>query len=64
MKIWKNDPVLGWYFIFLNPIFLICCNYCKEEIFFIDFIILIVIGLLLDLITHDDSKMEGEGFLL
>jgi hypothetical protein len=63
-KIWHNDEILGWYFIFLNPVFVLCSYFCGLSIFIIDFSILVMMSLLLDLITHDDSKMEGESFLI
>ena len=42
--IWHHDQSLGWYFIFLNPMFVVAANFCGLEIFVLDFMILIVLS--------------------
>jgi hypothetical protein len=43
-NIWHNDPILGWYFIFLNPLFVLCSYFSGLSIFVIDFSILIIVS--------------------
>lgn len=62
--IWHHDATLGWYFILLNPMFVLGAHFSGMEIFFIDFLILVVLSQLLHQITHDDNAMEGEAFLM
>lgn len=63
-SVWRHDPMLAWYFILINPIFVVASWFCGLGIFFLDFVILVCLSQLLHMITHDDGKMEGEGLLL
>lgn len=62
-SIWHHDDDLGWYFILVNPILVICYFMSGLGIFVIDVMILVMISQLTNKITHDDGKMEGESLL-
>lgn len=62
--VWHHDTTLAMYFIMLNPIFVVASYYSGLGIFAIDLAILIMLSQLMHMITHDDTRIEGEGLLL
>lgn len=49
----------------LNPIFVVASHFTTlAGIVVLDFVIIAVLSQLQNMITHDDSRIEGEGLLL
>ena len=66
-SVWHHNTVYAIYCLMLNPIIVGTSLFCSTGvtgIIAIDFVILIVLSMFQNLITHDDARMEGEGLLL
>lgn len=64
-SIWHHDRQLATYFIMLNPIYVVASHFTGlVGIVLLNFVIIAVLSQLQNMITHDDSRIEGEGLLL
>jgi len=65
VHIWHFNRTYALYFLFLNPIFVVSAAFSEGYgLFYIDPVIILFLCILLALVVHDDSKMEGESLLL